>query len=366
MTDRETLNALRLIRTSQIGPVTYSMLIARYGIASDAISAVPQLAKRHGRPLKICSIAEAEAIISQSEAVGATMICKGAQAYPKRLMAFDDAPVILFAKGHLSLLQKEMIAIVGARNASLNGMNLTAQWAKELGKAGFVILSGLAKGIDRASHIGSLPTGSITISGCGIDVVYPRENSDLYELMIQSGLIVTEYPPGTAPSPRHFPARNRIIASLAKGILVTEAVIQSGSLITAREGAERGAEIMAIPGSPTDPRALGANQLIKDGAHLISKTEDILKIMQSPLSEPRYYKPAFQPNDLAKIDDEMIQKLAHEIMKIITIEPVDIDELVRQCHVSANVIQIALLELELAGRISRLSGNRVCKLINYE
>ena len=366
MTDRETINALRLIRTSHIGPVTYTMLIARYGIATKAVTEVPKLAKRHGRALKLCSLAEAEDIISQSDRLGATIIRKGAKHYPKRLMAFEDSPAILFAKGHLSLLETDMIAIVGARNASLNGMNLTKQWAKDLGEAGFVILSGLARGIDRASHIGSLATGSVGISGCGIDIAYPRENADLYEEMMQSGLILTEYPPGTNPSPRNFPARNRIIASLAKGILVTEAVIQSGSLITAREGIERGAEIMAIPGSPTDPRALGANQLIKEGAHLISKIDDIFDIMQSPLNEPRLYRPLFAPNELAKIDDETIRKLTQEIMKIITITPVDIDELVRQCHVSASAMQIALLELELAGHICRLSGNRVCKLINYE
>ena len=365
MTDAEKINALRLIRTPHIGPVTYSLLLARYGSATNAIDEAPHLAKRHGRPLKLCKKADAEKIISQADECGASLIVKGDIDYPARLLAFDDAPVILFAKGHLSLLNSDMIAIVGARNASINAMNLTAHWAKELGETGLVILSGLARGVDRAGHIGGLATGTIGITGCGIDIVYPRENEDLYTQMFQSGLIISENIPGTKPSPRNFPARNRIIASLAKGILVIEAAMQSGSLITAREGNDRGAEIMAIPGSPSDPRARGSNQLLKDGAHLVTSPQDVLEILQSPLSEPRLFPPAYETNELSQIDDKIIQNLADDIMKMITIEPVDIDELIRQCHVSAKAIHIALLELELAGHISRLSGNRVCKLLNY-
>ena len=309
----------------------------------------------------------ADKINQDTEKADATLLFKGYDAYPARLARFDDAPVTLYAKGHLSLLKKDMIAIVGARNASTNAIRMTAHWAAEIGAADMVILSGLARRIDRAPHVGSLKTGTIGITGCGIDLIYPQENEDLYEEMVQSGLILTEFMPGVKPSPCNFPSRNRIIASLAKGTIVVEAAMRSGSLITAIEANERGGEVMAIPGAPSDPRAHGTNQLIKDGAHLVSYPQDVLDIMQSlSLSEPSLFPPPFHKPTLDDIDEESVRQIADEIMNILTFEAADIDELTRQCHVSAKVIQIALLELELAGHVQRVSGNRICKLLNYD
>ena len=253
-----------------------------------------------------------------------------------------------------------MIAIVGARNASINAMNITASWAGELGSHGFVVISGLARGIDRAAHIGALETGTIGVLGCGIDIIYPHENKDLFTEMSEQGLIITEMMPGTKPSPRNFPARNRIIASMTNAVLVVEAAEKSGSLITAREMGERGGEIMALPGSPFDKRAAGCNQLIKEGAHLVSSVSDIVEILDKPIKEP---PPLFGINskqDLSHLEEKVVQETAECIIKIMTIEPVDIDELARWCHVSAQLVQVALLELELSGLILRLAGNRVC------
>ena len=366
MDELEKLNALRLISTRNIGPITYSLLIARYGSATAAIDKAPQLASRQGAQLKLASSAMAKAIIKSAHAAGARLLIKGEADYPDRLMHFDDAPVALYAKGHLSLLKRDQIAIVGARNASPNAMVMTRSWAHELSKEGYVILSGLAKGIDRSAHIGGLEAGTVGVIGCGIDIIYPEENADLHDKMTQSGLIITEFAPGIKPSPRNFPARNRIIASLAKAAIIIEAAIHSGSLITAKESAERGAEIMAVPGSPSDARAFGTNQLIRDGAHLVTSPADVLAILRSTISEPERITPSFLLEPMTNIKEEDIKKLADEIMNILTFEATDIDELTRQCHVSAKVIQIALLELELAGHIQRLSGNRICKLLNYE
>lgn len=188
MNDEDKLNAIRLISTPQIGPITYSLLIARFGSPTQAVLRAPELAKRRGRTLRLLSKQEALSLQKRAADAGITLLIKGAEDYAQRLLTFDDAPVLLYAKGHLSLLQKNMLAIVGARNASLNAMTLTSQWAKDIGKEGIVVVSGLARGIDRAAHIGSLTTGTIGISGCGIDVVYPQENQDLYDELSLSGL----------------------------------------------------------------------------------------------------------------------------------------------------------------------------------
>ncbi len=366
MDDHEIVNAIRLISTANIGPITYSLLLSRFKTASGAVRGAPELAQRQGRTLKIADRSVADRIIANTHKANASLVVRGSESYPKRLAQFDDAPVLLFAKGHLSLLQKDLVAMVGARNASTNAIRLTAQWAKEIGEADYGIVSGLARGIDRAAHIGSLATGTIGIIGCGIDVIYPQENSDLFDEMAKSGLILSEMVPATKPSPRNFPSRNRIIAALAKGTIVTEAAIRSGSLITAKEANERGSEVMAIPGAPTDPRSFGTNQLIKDGAHLVTSPKDVIDIMQSTLHEPPFHAPPFQNQHLDDIDEVMITNLANDIMKILTFEATDIDELIRQCHVSAKAVQIALLELELAGHVERLAGNRICKLLNID
>ena len=253
MDREERLAHLRLIRTPNIGPMTFSLLLQRYGSATAALRAVPELAKRGGRTLKPASRAVAEAELAANEAAGARLLFKGSNDYPARLAQFDDAPPVLSMRGATHLLGRPAVAVVGARNASINAQRLAQSLAEELAQEGYVIVSGLARGIDAAAHNGGLAGGTIAVVAGGIDVTYPPENADLQDSIAESGLLLAEMPPGTQPTPRHFPIRNRIISGLATGVLVVEAAERSGSLITAREAAERGGEVMAVPGSPLDP-----------------------------------------------------------------------------------------------------------------
>ena len=257
MDREEQIACLRLIRTPNIGPMTFSLLLQRYGSAAEALRAVPDLARRGGRTLKPATRAIAEAELAANKSAGARLLFKGGHDYPARLGQFDDAPPVLSAKGAVHLLGRPGVAIVGARNASINAQRLAQSLAEDLGSEGYVVISGLARGIDAAAHNGALAGGTIAVIAGGIDVVYPSENTDLHESIAEAGLLLAEMPPGTQPTPRHFPIRNRIIGALALGTVVVEAAERSGSLITARETAERGGEVMAVPGSPLDPRSQG-------------------------------------------------------------------------------------------------------------
>ena len=360
MDETEIVNALRLIRTPNIGPVTYNLLLARYGDATNAVRYLPDIGKRQRRKFAIADKASCQAIMDDMASLNVHILVRGMTNYPERLNHFNDAPPVMFAKGHLSLLKKDCFAIVGARNASLNASKIAQDWSSEIGNAGYCIISGLARGIDRAAHLGALATGTIGVTACGIDVIYPQENEDLYQNCAQSGLILTEMMPGTQPNPRAFPARNRIIASLAKAVIVIEAAKQSGSLITAREVSDRGGDVLAVPGSPFDKRAAGCNLLIQQGALLVTSADDIIRHLSSPLTESVPLMPLIREVDLSQIDEAMIEISSKKILENLTIDPVDIDELMRWCHVSAQVIRVALLELEIAGHVTMLSGNRVC------
>ena len=360
MDETEIVNALRLIRTPNIGPVTYNLLLARYGDATNAVRHLPDIGKRQSRKFAIADKASCQAIMDDMASLNVHILVRGMTNYPERLNHFNDAPPVMFAKGHLSLLKKDCFAIVGARNASLNASKIAQDWSSEIGYAGYCIISGLARGIDRAAHLGALATGTIGVTACGIDVIYPQENEDLYQKCAQSGLILTEMMPGTQPNPRAFPARNRIIASLAKAVIVVEAAKQSGSLITAREVSDRGGDVLAVPGSPFDKRAAGCNLLIQQGALLVTSADDIIRHLSSPLTESVPLMPLIREVDLSQIDEAMIEISSKKILENLTIDPVDIDELMRWCHVSAQVIRVALLELEIAGHVTMLSGNRVC------
>ena len=259
MDEREKLARIRLIQTRHIGPMTFSLLIQRYGSAVAALAAIPDLAARGGRKLSIASLADAKAELAANDTAGAKLVWRDGDSYPLRLAQFDDAPVTLSARGNLHLLHQPMIALVGARNASINAIRHAESLARELGEAGYVIVSGMARGIDAAAHRGAMATGTIGVIAGGIDIIYPPENRALFRQIVDEGLLLAEMRPGTAPTPRHFPTRNRIIASLALGVVVIEAASKSGSLITAREAGERGSEVMAIPGSPLDPRSNGCN-----------------------------------------------------------------------------------------------------------
>ncbi|MGC6453617.1 MAG: DNA-processing protein DprA [Candidatus Puniceispirillaceae bacterium] len=363
MDREERLAYLRLIRTPNIGPMTFSLLLQRYGNATAALRAVPELAKRGGRSLKLAPRAAAEAELAANEAAGARLLFKGTEEYPERLARFDDAPPVLSACGAAHLLTRPLVAIVGARNASINAQRQAQSLAEELSQEGYVIVSGLARGIDAAAHNGGLAGGTIAVIAGGIDVIYPQENADLQESIAASGLILAEMPPGTQPTPRHFPIRNRIIGGLTQGVVVVEAAERSGSLITAREAADRGGEVMALPGSPRDPRAAGCNHLIREGATLVRDTADILEALARPSSASLPAPSDWRAARLSPGSPEAVDRCRKAILDGLGPEGMDIDDLVRWCEAPPATVLAAILELEIAGRLTRHHGNRVCLVL---
>jgi DNA processing protein len=362
----ERLDRLRLIRSENVGPRTFQRLLERFGTAGAALAALPELAKRGGgkRPIVICPKAAAEAELETAARLGAVVLCWGEAGYPRALAAIDDAPPILYARGNPSLLEKSMVAMVGARNASINGRNLARRIAADLGRAGLVVASGLARGIDTAAHEGSLASGTVAVLAGGVDVVYPPENQRLYEDVVAMGCAVSEMPPGTQPQASHFPRRNRIISGLALGVVVMEASLKSGSLITARMAADQGREVFAVPGHPADPRAAGPNDLIRHGAVLTERADDVLAVvgdlLRRPLAEGRradFAAPAAPPPAEAEL-----ARARAQVLESLGPSPVMVDSIIRECQLSASVVSLVLLELELAGRLERHPGNQVSLL----
>ena len=349
---------VRLVRSPGIGPVTFRQLVARFGSAAAALDAVPDLAARGGgKPPRLASVADAQREIARVEGLGGRYLMLGQGLYPRPLAELDDAPPLLTVKGDLKLLDKPMIAIVGARNASAAACRFARQLAYDLGQQGVVVASGLARGIDSAAHDGALETGTIGVVAGGLDVFYPPENESRQKAMFERGLVIAEMPPGTEPRARHFPYRNRIIAGLSAGTVVVEAAPRSGSLITARLAAEAGREVMAVPGSPLDPRAQGCNQLIRDGATLVQNSVDVLEAVrpiQPTLASPRgTYKPA----DPQWFDgDAGALGIVEELLGP---SPVPVDEIIRLSGAPSGAVQMALLELDLAGRLDRHAGGKV-------
>jgi DNA processing protein len=359
----ELLDWLRLIRTEQVGPITFYQLLARFGSAAAALDALPGLARRGGRaqPLRLYPREAAEREMERVARAGATLLAWGEPDYPIPLTAVDDAPPLLAVRGDRALLQRRAIAVVGARNASANGRRFARDIAAELGRSGLVVASGLARGIDAAAHWGALGSGTIAVLAGGADVVYPEENRDLYEKVVEQGVVVAEPPIGTVPQARHFPRRNRIISGLSLGILVVEAAARSGSLITARLALEQGREVFAVPGSPLDPRCRGTNDLIRKGAILTETAEDVLEHLQplfgAPLAERR--AELFRAAPAAPPSDFEFDRGRQAVLEQLGYNPVPVDEVVRQCHLSPSIVVTILLELELAGRLERHPGNQV-------
>ena len=363
----ERLDWLRLLRTENVRPVTFHQLLQRFGSASVALEALPSFARKGGRSagIKICSRADAEREMGALAKAGGRFVAWGEPDYPPALAVIDDAPPLLSAVGDARLLQRRAIAVVGARNASANGRRLARDLAAELGRNGFLVVSGLARGIDAAAHQGALETGTVAVVAGGVDVVYPEENRPLHEAIAERGVIVAELPVGTEPQARHFPRRNRIISGVSLGVLVVEAALKSGSLITARFALEQGREVFAVPGSPLDPRARGANDLIRGGATLVEGLDDVLNALGGQLSDPRrpaFTRPVTHPltdgNDIQNQSDAARAK----VLEGLGPSPVLVDELVRQCQLSPGIVATILLELELAGRLERQPGNRVTLL----
>lgn len=364
----ERLDWLRLIRSENVGPRTFQRLLERFGTAGAALAALPELAKRGGRakPIVVCPKAVAERELEAAERLGAQPLAWCEAAYPRTLAAIDDAPPILYALGNASLLGKSVVAMVGARNASINGRNLARRVAADLGRGGLVVASGMARGIDTAAHEGALTTGTVAVLAGGVDVVYPPENERLYQHIRSMGCVVSEMPPGTQPQASHFPRRNRIVSGLSLGVVVIEASLRSGSLITARLAAEQGREVFAVPGHPMDPRAQGPNDLIRNGAALTESAADVLNVLgdllRRPLGEGR--RVAFTAQPPAMPAEPELTRARALLLETLGPTPVTVDLLIRECQLSASVVSLVLLELELAGRLERQPGNQVSLLVS--
>lgn len=358
MAEARLVAKLRLARSHNIGPVTYAQLLARFGTAEEALDAIPELARRGGgRVPKLADLRAIETEMADVERLGASYIFLHERPYPAPLAQIQTAPPALIVRGDLSLLSKPLIAMVGARNASAAARRFARELAYKLGGEGYVVVSGLARGIDTAAHTGSIDSGTIAVIAGGIDVHYPPENEPLQQDIAERGVLVAEQPPGSEPKARHFPYRNRIIAGLGMGTIVVEAAPKSGSLITARQANEFGREVMAVPGSPLDPRAQGCNQLIRDGATLIQSVADVLSTLQ-PFDVSKMQEPdsQFQPEPVSP-DVEASQRAT--VTELLGPVPVSVDELIRQSGVVPAVVQTILLELELAGRLERHAGGKV-------
>ncbi|MEA2771021.1 MAG: processing protein [Acetobacteraceae bacterium] len=362
-TDR--IDHLRLVRTEGVGPVTYRRLLARYHTPAAALDALPRLARAGGRiiPPTAISAADAERELERTDTLGGRMIFLGDMDYPMLLALMDDAPPCLIVCGEAGLAQQPCVAAVGGRNASANGQRIAENLAAELAIT-VVIVSGLARGIDTAAHKGAMRTGrTIAVVAGGIDQPYPLENADLHRRIADTSLLVTESAVGTIAQARDFPRRNRIIAGLSLGVIVVEAALRSGSLITANIAQEAGREVFAVPGSPLDPRARGGNDLIRQGAMLVETAADVLDNLPREPDAPRPRKTGFGEPEISYLEEpaasETCPTAQSAILALLSPEPTMVDDLVRHCHLSPAVTMAVLLELELAGRVETSSGNRV-------
>lgn len=355
--NEDLVDQLRLVRTQGIGPITFRQLLRRFGSAAGAIEAVPDLARRGGgKAPRIAERAIVEREIARVDKLGGRYLALGQVLYPRLLSELEDAPPLLVAKGNLNLLDRMTVAIVGARNASAAACRFARGLAHDLGQQDVVVVSGLARGIDSAAHDGALESGTIGVIAGGIDVFYPPENEQRQRTMFERGLVLAEMPPGTEPRARHFPYRNRIIAGMSAGTVVVEAAPRSGSLITARLAAEAGREVMAVPGSPLDPRAQGCNQLIRDGATLIQNAADVVEAIRPFESQVRSTRSAYEHPPEEMVDGEDV--LA-SVEALLGPSPVPVDEIIRLSGAASGAVQMALLELDLGGRLDRHAGNKV-------
>lgn len=365
-----------MLRTENVGPITFHRLIRRYGTAANALDALPHLAAQGGRSKPL--IAPPKDVIEREyeslRKFGAELVCAGEAAYPAALKNVEDAPPVLTVLGQIKLLNRPTVGIVGARNASLNGRKFAGMLAHDLGQTGQIIASGLARGIDTAAHEGSLETGTIAVVAGGIDVIYPPENTALYQRIREHGAIVAESPFGQEPFAQSFPRRNRIISGLSQGIVVVEASLRSGSLITARMAAEQGRDVFAVPGHPLDPRAAGTNSLIRDGAILVREAQDVLsdlgRFAANGLCDVDAY-PYSPDDDLfdeaapEEIEQNLVEfsgDLSAAILDHLSATPVSVDELIRACGGYTAAVSGNLLMLELAGEVQRLPGNRIVRV----
>lgn len=361
MTHAERIARLRLIRTAHVGPVSWQQLMQRFGSGEAAILALPDLAVRGGGKLRIASADLAEREIERVAELGARHVFFDDKDYSPLLREVEGAPPVLIVRGDTAMLRRPCVAIVGARNASAIACRFARQLGSDLASRGVTVVSGLARGVDTAAHVGALGGATAAVIGSGIDIAFPTENAALQEKLATDQLVIAEQPPGTEPLARHFPARNRIIAGMSHGTVVIEAAPKSGSLITARRAGDYGREVMAVPGSPLDPRAQGCNLLIREGATLIQTVDDVLEAV-GPIDARMVREPAAAfAATAAPVDTSEGDRVA--VARLLGPTPVAVDEIVRQSGQPASAVQLVLLELELAGRIERHAGARVSLLL---
>ncbi|MCX7383811.1 MAG: DNA-processing protein DprA [Alphaproteobacteria bacterium] len=362
---------LRLARTEGVGPITYRRLLARFGDATAAIAALPEIARAAGRraTLPVPNRHSAERELEAVAKLGGQMLFLGAPGYPPLLATLDDPPPALAVMGDPTLASRRAVGIVGSRNASANGRRIAEILAAGLADAGFVVISGLARGIDTSAHVGALGRGAtIACIAGGIDTFYPPENAALQRRIGSEGAVFAELPPGVAAQARHFPRRNRVIAGLSLGVVVVEAALKSGSLITARLAAEANREVFAVPGSPLDERCRGTNGLLRDGAHLTETAEDVIALLSGGLAQAPLYEATngfAEPVPAAELPPGAHAAALQTIVNLLGPAPTAVDDLIRRCQLPASVVMSVLLDLEIAGRIETLSGHRIALLATW-
>jgi DNA processing protein len=360
LNDMDRIDRLRLIRSDNVGPRTFRSLLNHFGSAGAALERLPDLARHGGaaRPTRIFSEADARAELAASRKFGVELLAPGEAGYPPRLATLDDAPPLLAVRGATETLMRPMIAVVGSRNASGAGLKFAGQLARDLGDAGFVVISGLARGIDQSAHRASIPSGTVAVLAGGHDRIYPSEHEELLAAIIATqGAAISEMPLGHEPRARDFPRRNRLISGAALGVVVVEAAHRSGSLITARMAAEQGREVFAVPGSPLDPRSAGTNDLIKQGAALVTEAADVVRAIEPILGRPIALSLREDDGDPLEGDPQTSER--ERIVNLLGPTPVLIDDLIRMAGASPAVVRTVLLELELAGRLERHGGGLV-------
>ena len=371
-TRSKAIDTLRLIRSENVGPITFHGLVARFGDAGRALEALPDLANRGGskRRIRVCPKTEAVRELEAGKRTGAQLLIHGNDDYPKPMIHLDDAPPALWAKGNIDLLARQSIGIVGSRNASAAGIRIAQKIAHDLGEKGFLVTSGMARGIDGAVHAATISTATCAVLAGGVDHVYPPQHTDLYSKIVEHGVVISEMPMGTTAQARHFPRRNRLVSGMSLGVLVVEAALRSGSLITARLASDQGRSVFAIPGSPLDPRSSGTNNLIKNGAHLTENADDIIDVL-APMTNTSFNEPDMPPaptqwsnasvlqDPVSETEIEMGMKI---ILSLLGPVPVDIDVVIRLSNLPPEVVLNALIELELAGRLSRQADKKVSLL----
>lgn len=361
--ESERLDWLRLIRTENIGPITFARLLSQFGSARATIDALPQMAAKAGRKLPLraaaCEVAQQE--IERAINAGARLIASCESEYPRPLANIPDAPPLIYVRGHTSLFEKPAVAIIGARNASGVGRKIARSLAEAMGANGVVVVSGLARGIDGAAHEASLRTGTIAVVAGGVDIIYPPEHAALTAEIAEQGALISEQPPGAEPTARDFPKRNRIISGLSRGVVVVEAAIRSGTLITARFALEQGREVFAVPGSPLDPRCQGANRLIREGATLVQNGEDILEALAAQvrsIEEPERGFLEWAPRDQETAEPKELARIRALVTETLSFTPLHRDEILRETDAPASLIIDALVDLVLAGDAEEHSGGR--------